>query len=159
MPFCLACEPGPLAANRLYVVGAAPTRSPHLGSQAAPGFSRPLRLPGGRASHPPRFVGASWRTADLVDDDRDQAAQAPLVEVVFDARDRCPDSRGVAHDTPGWPRRTADGGLRAWGARRRQLGALLTTSCTYYMVRPRSARLIGAGGLQLMPAPPSSRFA
>ena len=53
-PFCLACGPGPLAADRSYVVGAAPTRiGLTSGTRAAPSFNRPSRRPAvGLSSHP-----------------------------------------------------------------------------------------------------------
>ena len=65
-PFCLASAPGPLAASRRYVVGAAPAR---LLTSAAklPPASTSRR--GGRrwASQPTRSNGASWRTEQHVD--------------------------------------------------------------------------------------------
>ncbi len=75
MPFCLACEPASLAAKRLYVVGAAPTLGLTSGSRLPPA-STGRRGDQRWASHPTRIHGASWRTADLVDDAQRDALQA-----------------------------------------------------------------------------------
>jgi hypothetical protein len=79
-PFCLACPPGPLAAARRYVVGAAPTL------RLTSGFGLPPASTGRCgdrrwASHPTRIDGASWRTADLVDDEQRDERQPPQLGV------------------------------------------------------------------------------
>ena len=78
-PFCLASGPGPLAADRCYIVGAAPAPSPTSGLGLPP--ASPGRYGGrGWASHPTRLYGASWRTADLINDQqRDPAERGELM--------------------------------------------------------------------------------
>jgi hypothetical protein len=55
-PFCLAWVPGPLAATRHYVVGAALARAAHLSSRTAPSFSRPSRRPRAGPFIPPGWL-------------------------------------------------------------------------------------------------------
>jgi len=59
-PFCLASAPGPLAADRCYIVGAAPALRLTSGLRLPP--ASPGRSGGrGWASQPTRSYGASWR--------------------------------------------------------------------------------------------------
>jgi hypothetical protein len=104
-PFCLACMPGPLAAGRHYVVGAAPALALTSGLGLPPASTGRR---GGRrwVSHPTRFDGASWRTAELVEHDQlgarvaaDDPGQLParlgLLELVGE-----PGRGGEAHPPP-----------------------------------------------------------
>jgi hypothetical protein len=67
VPFCLACPPDPLAAAHRYVVETAPALGPTSGSGLSPA-STGRRGDRRWASYPTRNHGASWRTADLVND-------------------------------------------------------------------------------------------
>ncbi len=59
----LLARPGPLAASRRYLVGAAPARTAHPSSQAAPSFNRPSRRPAvGLSTHPVEWRLVAHRT-------------------------------------------------------------------------------------------------
>ena len=60
-PFCLATARGPPAADRCSIVRGCSRPPPHLRHQAAPQLHPTVTAAGGRASHPARSYGASWR--------------------------------------------------------------------------------------------------
>ena len=67
-PFCLASAPGPLAADRCYVVGAAPTLRLTSSIRLPP--ASPGRYGDRRWAFPPtRLIGASWRRPAMDDEE------------------------------------------------------------------------------------------
>ncbi len=79
-PFCLASGPGPLAADRSYIVEGCSRPPPHLRHQAALQLLPAVTAAGGEVFHPTRSYGASWRSPARVEKRQSRSALLLVVQ-------------------------------------------------------------------------------